>query len=166
MSGVENPVERHVYRQMNPRGGSNPPFYNGRTGEIGWTLFLPNKCDTSGLSFIWKHLRSELWAAYRPERVDVRFMLIRLNASALDSEEPKLISRGYRNSPDSLDDRFGEPWAHCELLSVNRTDYDADINKAALIQGWAKRVAAKITPSQISGPFPKPTAADEASYRP
>jgi len=154
--------DRRVYRQCNPDGG-DPPFYNPKSG-IHHSLFRPGNRDFDGLSFIRIELRTPIWAAYRIENPEIRFLLINLSCVDLSNAAANLSSQSFVDTPDEMDNRFGEPWAHCVFAGANLNDYKSDPAKTNPIRVWAKKVAAQINQNQISGPFLSPS--DQDSYRP
>ncbi|WP_425616033.1 hypothetical protein NA78x_005972 [Anatilimnocola sp. NA78] len=67
-------------------------------------------------------------------------------------------------SPDSLDDKYGEPHAHCTAIQINRNEYDKGGEAQKRIKGWMEKVSALITAEDIIGPHARPS--DDVPYRP
>ena len=112
-----------LYRQVGP--GGNPIYYDpDHEPPLHDSLFIPNNADTDGLSLTRSRFRAQVWAAFRVEQPDTRFRLARTQASFLVeiAESVGLPSLNFDPSPDNLDHRFGEPWAHCVGREINRTD--------------------------------------------
>jgi hypothetical protein len=70
----------------------------------------------------------------------------------------------FESSPDALDNQFGEPWAHCVVSAINRSDYDSSLSAKKMIKEWARKVANSVAKPDVIGPFATPT--DEDQYRP
>lgn len=154
-----------LYRQIGP--GGDPIYFNpDRNPPIHQSRFIPTSADTDGLSLIRSRFRTEVWSAYRLEQPSVRFRLAVIQAEllrriALDSEFESL---SYRVSADGIDDRFGEPWAHCVVAEMNRANYDSDVETKKKIKEWALRATKLIKKEDVIGPFDAPT--DDDPYRP
>lgn len=113
-----------------------------------------------------RRFRSEIWAAFRDEQPDVRFRLVVLKSCTMVeiARETGFDDLTYSPSPDRLDTNHGEPWAHCSLREVNRSDYDSNQTLKRRIKEWAMRASLQVTMQDVIGPFDKPTPND--SYRP
>jgi len=70
----------------------------------------------------------------------------------------------FAASADRLDERFGEPWAHCVVIEINRGVYDSNSDAKKRIKEWAMAVASLVTNQDVIGPFQEPT--DHDPYRP
>ena len=154
-----------LYRQISPNG--TPIYFDpNRAPPIHQSVFLPSHQDTDGLSLIRSRFRTEIWAAYRTEKPTVRFRLANLQAGELRNFDTRLgfPSHEYRPTTDGLDERFGEPWAHCVATHINRTDYEQDSNAKRRIKEWALAVAQGLDPDAVNGPFAEPV--DGVPYRP
>lgn len=161
------PVEpdETLYRQLTP-GGKPLYFDPTRNPPVLAAVFIPGTADIDGLSMIRARYRSPVWAAFRPNRPETRFSLATCAVSAL---RDIALRCGFTSwpcipDPDELDGRFGEPWAHCVLGCVNRSDYESDHNTKKQIKQWAKWVAESLGPQNIARPFSPPT--DDDPYRP
>jgi hypothetical protein len=154
-----------VYRQIGP-GGSPLFFDQSRQCPIHQSLFLPHRGDTDGLSLIRAAHRSEVWSAYRLERPDVRYRLARFTAQVVVelANSVGIVPLNIEPNPDALDLEHGEPWAHCVLREINRTDYDSDRAAKLRIKEWALAMADQLGHSDVLGEFPPPTAS--VPYRP
>ena len=158
-------TDEHLYRQIGP--GGDPLYYEpGRNPTVHQAAFLPTSKDSGGLSLIRGRFRTEIWSAYRLERPNERFRLAVLNAHDLGqlalNEGFEVLN--YRSTADGLDNRFGEPWAHCEVKEINRAEYDRDKAVRTRIKNWAMKVVEQVTNDKLSGPFELPT--DDDPYRP
>lgn len=154
-----------LYRQIGP--GGNPIYFDPtRTPAIHQSRFLPTSRDADGLSLIRSRFRTEIWSAYRVEQPTVRFRLAILRSIRLQQLAEKLGIQAmtYAPSADSLDDKFGEPWAHCVIVEINRNEYDNNSDTKKLIKEWALGVANLVTKADVIGPFLEPT--DLNPYRP
>lgn len=161
------PVEpnEELYRQVAPGVGTPVYFDPERNPPLYSQVFAPSSSDIDGLSLVRARLRSEEWAAYRPERDDVRYFLIILDQIMIEcAAEAGFSEFPLLPSPDALDDQFGEPWAHCIAAAINRTAYNSDTEARKRIKGWAKKLEHAIGLERIVGPFAKPT--DPDTYRP
>ena len=158
-------VEEVLYRQISP-GGTPIYFDPNRDPVVHSAALLPSHQDTDGLSLLRSRFRTEIWAAYRAEKPDVRFRLACLPASELRLLDTKteFPDPKYLPTEDGLDNRFGEPWAHCVATHINRTDYENDRNVKKRIKQWALALAKGIAPASIWGPFQEPD--DSVPYRP
>jgi len=154
-----------LYRQISP-GGTPIYFDPGRAPLVHQAVFFPSHQDTDGLSLIRSRFRTEIWAAYRAEKPASRFRLAKLQAGDLQNVDTQVgfSNHDYRPTTDELDERFGEPWAHCVATHINRADYDQDPNAKKRIKEWALSVAQRIHRDSVSGPFPEPE--DSVPYRP
>lgn len=154
-----------LYRQVGP--GGNPVFFNpDKSPPLNLQLFLPTKVDTDGLSLIDARFRSQVWAAFRPEKPGVRFHLAVLSVGNITKlgSDVGLGDFKLRSTPDSLDKEHGEPHAHCVATAINRKDYEADPTVKMMIKQWARDLTESIPLESILGPFDPPTEQD--SYRP
>ena len=162
------PVESDelLYRQVEPHRGS-PIYYDPeRRPPIHAQLFCPSSADVDGLSLLRARFRSEVWSGYRPEKDDARFCVVRLEYMEIIN---CALAAGFTDfplapSPDALDVRHGEPWAHCVASAVNRMEYDSSKDAKMKIRSWAKQLELLIVEEHVCGPFHKPTDADP--YRP
>lgn len=154
-----------LYRQV---GENRSPIYfdPNRAPPVHRTVFIPTRKDTDGLSLIRSRFRTDIWAAYRLEQPTKRFRLARLQALSLRqlANDLGFQSLVFLATADGLDDQHGEPWAHCVVTNINRTDYDSDSDVKKRIKEWALGVANLITNDHVIGPFREPTEEDE--YRP
>lgn len=75
-----------------------------------------------------------------------------------------MSSLSFNATADSLDERFGAPWAHCVAAEINYTTYSGDSEAKKRIKEWAMKVAEMLTVDDVIGPFDKPTQSDP--YRP
>lgn len=153
-----------LYRQVPP--GGNPIYFDPNGGPLARTLFLPSRADRDGLSLIRSRFRSRVWAAYRPQRPTTQYRLASVVAATLAdcALEADLGDLHVDPSPDALDERFGEPWAHCVVREVNRPDYEDNADRKAQIKEWALAVAKTIPPDQVSPAYGVPSNDDP--YRP
>lgn len=154
-----------LFRQIGP-GGTPIYFDPTRTPVVHQSSFLPTSGDRDGLSLIRSRFRTDIWSAYRLEKPTVRFRLATLQANhlqrlALDLGFHKM---SYVASADSLDSKFGEPWAHCVVMEINRVDCDKDLDAKKRIKEWAMGVANLITNQDVVGPFQEPC--DNHPHRP
>lgn len=150
-----------LYRQLGP--GGDPLFYDPtRQPPIHSALFLPGKKDTDGLSLIRASYRTEIWSGTRIENPDIRYRLAKLTAEQLSkiAQNTSLGSVSYDITPDAIDERFGEPFAHCSVPEVNRTAYDANRSAKRGIKEWAVAIANALTEDELIGPFQAPTDQD------
>lgn len=85
----------------------------------------------------------------------------RLSRIALESGFESL---SYLISADGLDDRFGEPWAHCVVAEMDRASDDSDAETKKKIKEWAMRAVKLVKNEDVIGPFEAPTDGDP--YRP
>lgn len=157
--------EEIMYRQIPP--GGNPIYFDpSRQSPVHRALFLPSREDTDGLSLIRGTFRSPIWSAFREEKPQIRFLLARFQAARLNKAAYWVGPAGldYHPIPDMLDQRHGEPWAHCVATEINRMAYDSDHAAKKRIKEWALQVEGLVTNQDIFGPFAQPTEAD--SYRP
>jgi len=154
-----------LYRQIST-GGSPIYFDPNRAPLVHSAALLPSHQDTDGLSLIRSRFRSAIWAAYRAEKPAVRFRLVALQARELRQLDStgQFPNPNYLPTTDGLDERFGEPWAHCVAIHINRADYENDRNAKVRIKEWALAVANGITLDSICGPFDEP--GDSVPYRP
>lgn len=154
-----------LYRQISP-GGTPIYFDPNRTPRVHSAALIPSHQDADGLSLIRSRYRSVIWAAYRAEKPTVRFLLASLPFGELSHLDTKreFLNPKYLPTTDGLDERFGEPWAHCVATHINRTDYDNDRNLKVRIKEWALAVANGIATDAIFGPFDEPD--DRVPYRP
>lgn len=147
--------------------GGNPIYFDpNRKPPVVHALFLPTTADTDGLSMIRKKWRTEVWAAYRKERPQMRFRLAPVEVKQLReyARQAKIASFKIGSTPDVLDEEFGPPYAHCVLVSINRTDYETDPAAKRKIKEWARLVANGLQPLHILGPYEAPSSSDP--YRP
>ena len=154
-----------LYRQVSP--GGNPIYYDGeKEPPVHWSLFIPSKRDTDGLSLIRARFRTKPWAAYRAEKPSTRHRLALIRAGFLrDVAEAVGIGALHCDpSPDVLDEQYGEPWAHCVAREINRDAYDSDGEAKKRIKSWAYQVAASLSNTDVEGPFESP--AEQDAYRP
>ena len=154
-----------LYRQVGPKG--NPIYYDPlRNPPIHPSVFLPSKEDTDGLSLIRKLFRSQKWAAYRKECPEVRFRIASLEEVRVIELAFAIgfIAFNFKPTEDALDTEYGEPWAHCVLIEINRPEYDSNPESKKKIKEWALAVANYLTDENIFGPFERPTEQD--AYRP
>jgi hypothetical protein len=161
------PVElsEPLHRQVGP--GGNPIYFDADRAPpiLHYSLFLPGRDDADGLSLIRARHRTPIWSAFRPETLDVRYRLACLTAEDVANRARVAgFSVNFDLNPDSLDHRFGEPWAHCVVREINRTAYDTDKEAKRRIKDWAHRMVEQIAPSKVIGPFAEPSPAD--TYRP
>jgi hypothetical protein len=147
--------------------GGNPIYFDATRAPpiLHYSLFLPGRDDADGLSLIRARHRTPIWSAFRPETPDVRYRLACLTADDV-AHRARVVGFGvtFDLSPDSLDHRFGEPWAHCVVREINRTAYDTDKEAKRRIKDWAHQIVEQIAPSDVIGPFAEPT--DAAPHRP
>ena len=156
-----------LLRQIGP--GGNPLYFDpDREPVVHAALFIPTSQDHDGLSLIRALFRSRPWAAYRTTKPDTRHRLAPLAEAdlkhlAIEAGLPRL---DFKPTPDDLDARHGEPWAHCVAVQINRVDYKdkSDTSKNEAIKNWAKAVAASLSLDHLEGPFDPPGANDP--YRP
>lgn len=154
-----------LYRQIGPRG--NPIYFDpARTPPVHQSRFLPANNDTDGLSFIRSRLRTEIWSAFRLENPEVRFRLAIVKSSRMQllPSDSGFQGLSFRSTADSLDARFGAPWAHCVVPEINRASYDNDLEAKRRIKDWAMGMANLVSNRDVIGPFQEPTDADR--YRP
>jgi hypothetical protein len=154
-----------LFRQIG--SGGNPIYFDpSRTPAIHQSRFLPTKQDIDGLSLIRSRFRTHIWAAYRPEKDSERFRLACLKVDTLRQKATQvgLSSLSFNATADSLDERFGAPWAHCVAAEINYTTYSGDSEAKKRIKEWAMKVAEMLTVDDVIGPFDKPTQSDP--YRP
>lgn len=154
-----------LYRQIGP--GGNPIYVDpARTPVVHQSRFLPTTSDTDGLSFVRSRFRTEIWSAYRVEKPTVRFRLAVLQVNRLRQLALNLNYQpiSYALCADALDDKFGEPLAHCVVVEINRGDYDKDSDAKKRIKEWAMGMANLVTIQDVKGPFQAPT--DHDLYRP
>ena len=161
------PVEMSevLYRQVGP--GGNPIYFDPtRTRPIHSALFLPSPNDTDGLSLIRAGHRTRIWSASRPESPTIRYRLVCITASdvARHARTIGFADVNFDLNPDTLDQRFGEPQAHCVVREINRTTYDKDAQAKRRIKEWALAMSSHISQADVIGPFAGPTDADP--YRP
>jgi hypothetical protein len=154
-----------LYRQVSPN--ANPIYFDPhRAPPIHRNLFLPAPNDNDGLSLIRSRFRTEIWSAYRPQQPDTRYRLACVKQSVLVEVAcgKGFASLDFKPTPDVLDEQHGEPWAHCVIREINRTDYDNSIDRKKAIKEWALAVANGIASDAVIGPFQPPTPTDR--YRP
>lgn len=154
-----------LYRQIGP--GGNPIYFDpARTPVVHQVSFLPTPSDQDGLSLIRSKFRTEVWSSHRLEKPAVRFRLATLLANRLQQLALDLgfQAMSYVVSADSLDNKFGEPWAHCVVVEINRANYDSDLDARKRIKEWAVGVSRIITSNEVIGPFHEPR--DDDPYRP
>ena len=154
-----------LYRQIGP--GGDPIYFDpARNPPVHQSRFLPTNKDTDGLSLVRSRFRTAIWSAYRPEQPAVRFRLAMLQAIRLQqlASELGFQTLTYALTADGLDDRLGEPWAHCVVVEMNRADYDKDLDAKRRIKEWAMGVAKLVTDQDVIGPFREP--GDRDPYRP
>ena len=166
-SAMTPPVEPDeiLFRQVAPHGGTPPLFQSGRQPPIHQNAFLPTRADADGLSLVRPRFRSVIWAAFRPEKQDVRYLLAPKSASVLrDLASSVQLPIEFAPSADGLDEKHGEPFAHCVATSINRTEYDGSPEAKRKIKEWAAALAASLSEGDLRGPFPQPSEDDP--YRP
>jgi hypothetical protein len=154
-----------LLRQVGP--GGTPIFVDPkRKPPIHFSRFIPTSDDADGLSLIRSRFRSEVWAAVRRERPDVRFHLARFLAETAIAiaEDVGLGALDFLPTEDALDQEFGEPWAHCVVQQLNRTEYAQNREAKKRIKEWAHRMAEGIPWNDVTGPFAEPS--DQDAYRP
>lgn len=158
-------MRESVFRQVGT--GGNPIYFDpARQPPIHRSLFYPARNDSDGLSLIRSSFRTAVWAAYRVEQPDTRFRLAEILVATLVDAGSHVGIQGLvlDCTPDKLDIEHGEPWAHCVVRQINRTDYDNNSEAKKRIKEWALQIENKINASEVKGPFPKPGATDP--YRP
>lgn len=158
-------VNEILYRQIGP--GGDPIYFDpSRTPAVHQSRFLPTSKDVDGLSLVRGRFRTEIWSAHRPEQPTVRFRLAELQANRLRQLAADLgfATMSYTSNADSLDVEFGEPWAHCVVVEINRIDYDNNSESKKRIKEWAMGVAKLVSIQDVIGPFHEPTSHDP--YRP
>lgn len=154
-----------LYRQIGP--GGNPIYFDPTRAQcVHRSSFLPTTQDVDGLSLIRSRFRTAIWSAHRPELPDVRFRLAVLRSVVA---REVAINAGFTHlefepSPDTLDERFGEPWAHCTVSQINRLDYDSNQTVKRMIKEWAMGIANSVSEQVVIGPFDAPGHDDD--YRP
>jgi hypothetical protein len=154
-----------LFRQV--KSGGDPPFFDSvRKPVVHRTVFLPSNDDADRLSFIRSRFRSPGWSAYRPEKPCVRFRLACLRIPDLlqVADDCGIQQLNYQTTPDGLDERHGEPWAHGVIAEINRTDYDSDQDAKKRMKEWALGVADRLAKTDVIGPFQEPRDCDQ--YRP
>lgn len=154
-----------LYRQVGP--GGTPIYYDPNRAPCLWTtLFLPTRGDTDGLSLIRSMFRSAVWCAVRTARPDVRYCLAPLVANKVSALATGvgLPSLTFLPTPDDLDERYGEPYAHCVIQQINVNDYNSGKEAKKRFKEWAQQVASSIQCGDILGPFEYPT--EDQPYRP
>ncbi len=154
-----------AFRQI-PAGGSPVFFVADRAPPVHRSLFLPSSRDVDGLSLCRARFRSLIWCAYRAEKPESRFQLARLLIEEIvkTTQAVGIVDARLRATPDELDSRQGEPWAHFVVGGINRPDYDTNPDAKRRIKEWAYLIAEQIAASDVLGPFPAPTEQD--AYRP
>jgi hypothetical protein len=155
-----------LVRQIS-RGGVPLYIQEDRTPLVHQAAFLPSREDTDGLSMIRDRFRARIWSAFRPQRVEVRYILALLRAEdlLLIAQDVGLGGLSFSATPDELDNQFGCPFAHCVANEINRRDYEASKVQKIKIKNWAEGVVAGIDKSTVVGPFPKPRKGQDP-YRP
>ena len=154
-----------LYRQIGP--GGNPIYFDPtRNPPVHHSRFLPTSNDTDGLSLIRSRFRSEIWSAYRLEQPAARFRLAALQALRIQQLASDLgfQTLSFTSTADGLDAKFGEPWAHCVVVEINRADYDTDSVVKKQIKEWAMGMANLVTNQDVVGPLHELT--DDDPYRP
>jgi|GEM_PF-626927 len=154
-----------LYRQVGP--GGNPLFFDeSRASVLHQSLFTPTDNDSDGLSLIRSIYRSEVWAAHRIENPSAQFRLARSIADDLIriATSVGFSALNFDISPDGLDNLHGEPFAHCTIREINRTDYNASHTQKKRIKEWAFAVVSRLTKSDISAHYSIPMTSD--AYRP
>lgn len=154
-----------LYRQIGP--GGDPIYFDpARNPPVHQSRFLPTSKDSDGLSLVRSSFRTAVWAAHRREQPAVRFRLAELQAARLRELALELGFEvlTYGSTSDRLDDEFGEPWAHCVIVEINRVDYDNNSDSKRRIKDWAMGVVKLISDQNVIGPFQEPT--DRDPYRP
>ena len=154
-----------MYRQVG--SGGNPIYYDpNRPVPLFQAVFLPGRKDSDGLSLLRSQFRSRVWSAHRTESPDKQYRLacFRAEDAIRIAGQHGIDAFSFRVSPDELDQRNGEPWAHSVAEQINRTSYDNDRAAQICIKEWALAMANHVVQENIIGPFPKPTDADP--YRP
>lgn len=159
------PVEADetLYRQIGP--GGNPIWFDpDRMPPVFHVAFIPSNDDHDGLSLIRARFRSRPWAAHRLKNPNTQYRLAQLVAQHLSNlaVEAGLTPLEFRPTEDELDAQYGEPWAHCVVVQINRRDYDDKTKPQvkAAIKSWAQQVAGSLALGNIEGPFNPPTDAD------
>jgi hypothetical protein len=150
-----------VFRQIG--SGGNPVYYDpAQSPPIHQSVFLPAKLDSDGLSLLRARFRTQIWAAHRLENPTARYRLAQLRVLHLEqfAWEAQLQSLAFSSTPDALDEQHGEPWGHCVVATINRTDYEQNVAIKRCIKEWALRLANFLGRENVLGPFPTPTAAD------
>jgi hypothetical protein len=158
-------IEEVLYRQIGP-GGTPIYFDPNRSPQLHQAAFLPSSQDLDGLSLIRSRFRDEIWAAYRAEKPAIQFRLAKVPVAVLRELDSEIgfEGGGYVASPDGLDERFGEPWAHCVATHINRATYDVNRDAKVRIKEWALAVANGIGADSVRGPFAQPD--ESVPYRP
>ncbi len=154
-----------LFRQVKP--GGDPIFFDpDRKPAVHRAVFLPSNDDADGLSIIRSKFRSPVWSAYRPEKPCVRFRLACLRIPDLlqVADDCGIQQLNYQTTPDVLDQRHGEPWAHSVIAEINRRDYNSDQDAKKRIKEWAFHLAESLANHDIIGPFDEPRDCDQ--YRP
>lgn len=156
-----------LYRQIPPNG--NPPFYQSQASpKVHPVTFRPGSSDLDGLSMLRAACRSLQWSAYRVEQPDKRFRVAQLPVLLLSqlAHDVGFNAFDVQVTPDQLDHRFGEPFAHCVLVQINRPDYDRSPEVKKRIREWTEKVVQVLTDERIHGPFDPPDEASTSTYRP
>lgn len=158
-------VAEVLFRQAPLRG--NPLFVDRTvTPPVHRSAFRPSRVDHDGLSLIRSSYRSLEWSGCRPEKEGEELYVIELPVKQLSDigQISGFPAIEFRCSPDALDDVHGEPFAHCTVLQINRTDYDKDRDSKNRILKWTEKLSESISLAQVHGPLMKPTA--DVPYRP
>jgi len=153
-----------LYRQI-PHG--HEYFFNSEANPcVHPSSFHPSPKDDDGLSLIRSKFRGDEWAAHRAETPLKEFKIARINAGkALECGlAVNLADFSFLSSPDSLDEHFGAPWAHCLATKINKPDFQKGTKTRELIKQWAWQIAESIEIADVLGPYPKPPG--EINYRP
>lgn len=156
-----------LYRQIPPNG--DPPFYQSEASpKVHPATFLPGRSDVDGLSMLRTAFRSLQWSAYRVEQPDKRFRVAQLSLRILSqlAHDVGFDALDVEATPDQLDRRFGEPYAHCVLVQINRPAYDRSREIKKRIKEWTEKVSRELTDESIHGPFDPPDEASTSNYRP
>ena len=154
-----------LYRQIPP--GGDPLFIDPSAYPcVHPSRFHPTKMDTDGLSLIRARFRSREWAAQREQQPEKQFKIVPVNARASEqiAAELELNDYSFLATADVLDDKHGEPWAHCVATDINNANFQKGTPTRPQIKEWAIAVAKQIKYEEIMGPFPRPTC--DSTYRP